>query len=117
MQTIQTTIRLDPVLKGNLEKLSELRAMTLNKLVTLALEQFVVNDALALQPQLAHRHHRPVGAEAEEAAHAEDRGRDALAAVQDAIEGGASAKAVFQRESAKKITAVQTQAGSIELFD
>ena len=29
----------------------------------------------------------------------------------------ASAKAVFQRESAKKITAVQTQAGSIELFD
>jgi chemotaxis protein CheD len=29
----------------------------------------------------------------------------------------ASAKAVFQRESAKKITAVQTTAGSIELFD
>lgn len=29
----------------------------------------------------------------------------------------ASGKAVFQRESAKKITAVQTQAGSIELFD
>ncbi|MFN4312368.1 MAG: chemoreceptor glutamine deamidase CheD [Ferrovibrio sp.] len=29
----------------------------------------------------------------------------------------ASAKTVFQRETAKKITAVQTQAGSIELFD
>ncbi|WP_341911992.1 chemoreceptor glutamine deamidase CheD [Ferrovibrio terrae] len=29
----------------------------------------------------------------------------------------ASAKAVFQRESTKKITAVQTTAGSIELFD
>lgn len=29
----------------------------------------------------------------------------------------ASAKTVFQRESAKKITAVQTTAGSIELFD
>lgn len=29
----------------------------------------------------------------------------------------ASAKAVFQRETAKKITAVQTPAGSIELFD
>lgn len=29
----------------------------------------------------------------------------------------ASAKAVFQRESTKKIVAVQTQAGSIELFD
>lgn len=29
----------------------------------------------------------------------------------------ASAKAVFQRESARKITAVQSQAGSIELFD
>ena len=29
----------------------------------------------------------------------------------------ASGKAVFQRENSKKITAVQTQAGSIELFD
>ncbi|MFN4275711.1 MAG: chemoreceptor glutamine deamidase CheD [Ferrovibrio sp.] len=29
----------------------------------------------------------------------------------------ASAKTVFQRETAKKITAVQTQSGSIELFD
>lgn len=52
MQTVQTTIRLDPALKGNLEKLSALRSMTLNKLVTQALEQFVVNDALALQREL-----------------------------------------------------------------
>ena len=29
----------------------------------------------------------------------------------------ASAKALFQRETAKKITAVQNQAGSVELFD
>jgi chemotaxis protein CheD len=29
----------------------------------------------------------------------------------------ASAKSVFQRETAKKITAVQTQSGSVELFD
>jgi hypothetical protein len=52
MQTTQTTIRLDPVLKGNLEQLSRLRSMTLNKLVTLALEQFVANDARALQQEL-----------------------------------------------------------------
>jgi predicted transcriptional regulator len=52
MQTVQTTIRLDPALKGNLDKLSALREMPLNKLVTLALEQFVVSDAIALQREL-----------------------------------------------------------------
>jgi predicted transcriptional regulator len=52
MPTTQTTIRLDPVLKGNLEQLSRLRSMTLNKLVTLALEQFVASDSRALQQEL-----------------------------------------------------------------
>jgi predicted transcriptional regulator len=52
MPTTQTTIRLDPVLKGNLEQLSKLRSMTLNKLVTLALEQFVASDARALRQEL-----------------------------------------------------------------
>jgi predicted transcriptional regulator len=52
MPTTQTTIRLDPVLKGNLEHLSRLRSMTLNRLVTLALEQFVASDARALRQEL-----------------------------------------------------------------
>jgi len=52
MQTIQTTIRLDPVLKGKLEELSRLHATTLNKLVTAAREEFVVTDARAMQQDL-----------------------------------------------------------------
>ena len=52
MDAIQTTIRLDPTLKGNLEQLSRLRGMTLNKLVTKALEQFVMDDAQLLRQEL-----------------------------------------------------------------
>lgn len=52
MPTVQTTIRLDPVLKDKLEELSRLRATTLNKLVTTALESYVVTDARAMQEEL-----------------------------------------------------------------
>jgi predicted transcriptional regulator len=52
MDTVQTTIRLDPALKGNLDELSRLRAVTLNRLVAQALEQFVVRESMALQQEL-----------------------------------------------------------------
>jgi hypothetical protein len=52
MNAVQTTIRLDPALKSNLDELSRLRAVTLNRLVAQALEQFVVRESVALQREL-----------------------------------------------------------------
>ena len=48
----QTTIRLEPDLKQALVKLSKLRSVTFNKMVTQALEQFVVTESRDLQAEL-----------------------------------------------------------------
>ena len=52
MESIATTIRLDPDLKNGLIKLSRLRSTTLNKTINMALRAFVARDALALKEEI-----------------------------------------------------------------
>ncbi len=52
MDSIATTIRLDPDLKNGLIKLSKLRSTTLNKTINMALRAFVARDALALREEI-----------------------------------------------------------------
>lgn len=48
---VPTTIRLDPLLKQGLDKLSDLRGVTLNGLIGTALRDYLARDTLALQQE------------------------------------------------------------------
>lgn len=52
MAAAATTLRIDPLLKERLTRLSQLRRTPMNKLVAQALEQFVAEDSLLLQAEL-----------------------------------------------------------------
>ena len=50
--SVAMTLRVDPKLKNQLTKLSELRHVTMNKLINQALQQFAAEETLVIQGEL-----------------------------------------------------------------
>ncbi|WP_050603696.1 hypothetical protein [Ruegeria sp. 6PALISEP08] len=53
MDVVQTTVRIDRKLKERLDHLNKLRKMQFNKMVNIALQEFLINDANAMRQELS----------------------------------------------------------------